>query len=202
MSERQLLEQLESLHLLSEEIAALHDLADVYEQALTYGLALTGSPMGFIGLLDDDRRELDIVGMKGIEPTDPTFYERFRRMPVRPSVFVVVITEERSTMANDVADDPNGVGQPPGHPPVDTFLGVPLRVGPTMIEMMGVANKEGGYNASDERFLSTFANGVAVAIDSARLYQRQREMITSLQGFVALAQGPRLVDGADRSWST
>jgi signal transduction histidine kinase len=181
MTERQLLEQLESLHLLSVEIAALHDLADVYEQALTRGLALTGSPMGFIGLLDEGRRELDIVGIKGFEPTDSTFYEQFRRMPVRPSIFGVAITEERSTIANDVAHDPNRVGQPPGHPPVDTFLGVPLRVGPTVIGMMGVANKESGYNESDERLLSTFANQVAVAIDNARLYQHQREMIAGLQ---------------------
>lgn len=181
MTERQLLDQLESLHLLSVEIAALHDLADAYEQALMRGLALTASPMGFIGLLDDDRRELDIVGIKGFEPTDPTFYEQFRRMPVRPSIFGVVITEERSTIANDVAHDPNRVGQPPGHPPVNTFLGVPLRVGATVIGMMGVANKEDGYDASNERFLATFANQVAVAIDNARLYQRQREMIVSLQ---------------------
>jgi signal transduction histidine kinase len=179
--ESQLLEQLRSLHLLSVEIAALHDLADVYDQALTHGLALTGSPMGFIGLLDDERGELDIVGMKGFEPTDPTFYTHFRRMPVRPSVFGVTITEERSTVSNDVALDPNRVGQPPGHPPVETFLGVPLRVGTTVIGMMGVANKAGGYNASDERLLSTFANQVAGAIDNARLYEHQREMIASLE---------------------
>jgi GAF domain-containing protein len=183
MVDRQLLEQLESLHLLSVEIAALHDLGDVYERSLTHGLALTDSRMGFVGLLDDDRRELDLVGLKGFEPTDPEFYERFRRMPVRPSVFGVAITQDRSTIANDVEHDPNRVGLPPGHPPVDTFLGVPLRVGKTVIGMMGVAGKEGGYNGSDERLLSTFANQVAVAIDNARLYERLREMIGSLQQF-------------------
>src|SRR3977135_2697880 len=47
--------------------------------------------------------------------------------------------------------------------------------------MMGVAGKEGGYDGSDERLLSTFANQVAVAIDNARLYERLREMIESLQ---------------------
>jgi signal transduction histidine kinase len=183
MTQSQLLQQLESLHVLSVEIAALRDLAAVYEQALTRGLALTGSPMGFIGLLDDDRRELDMVGVKGFEPTDPAFYDRFRRMPVRPSIFGIVVTEDRPTIANDVVHDPNRVGQPPGHPLVDTFLGAPLRVGPTVIGMMGVANKATGYDAADERLLSTFANQVAVAIDNARLYERQREMIASLQHY-------------------
>jgi signal transduction histidine kinase len=183
MVDSQLLEQLESLHLLSVEIAALRDLGDVYERSLTHGLALTDSRMGFVGLLDDNRRELDLVALKGFEPTDPKFYERFRRMPVRPSVFGVTITEDRSTIANDVEHDPNRVGLPPGHPSVDTFLGVPLRVGKTVMGMMGVAGKEGGYDGSDERLLSTFANQVAVAIENARLYERQREMIASLQQF-------------------
>src|SRR5581483_6850073 len=108
-------------------------------------------------------------------------YERFRSKPVRPSVFGVVITENRPHISNDVAHDPLSVGTPPGHPEVRTFLGVPLRVGDEVIGMLGVSNKPGGYGADDERLLSTFANQVAVAIDNARLYQRQQEMIAGLQ---------------------
>jgi two-component system nitrate/nitrite sensor histidine kinase NarX len=47
--------------------------------------------------------------------------------------------------------------------------------------MIGVANRPDGYGADDELILSTFANQVAVAIENARLYERQREMIASLQ---------------------
>jgi signal transduction histidine kinase len=47
--------------------------------------------------------------------------------------------------------------------------------------MVGVANRPGGYDTGNERLLSTFANQVAVAIDNARLYERQREMIAVLQ---------------------
>jgi DNA-binding CsgD family transcriptional regulator len=73
------------------------------------------------------------------------------------------------------------VGQPPGHPRVRTFLGVPLRLGSNVIGMIGVANKAKGYGPGDERLLSTFANQVAVAIDNAGLYQHQRQMIARLQ---------------------
>jgi signal transduction histidine kinase len=54
-------------------------------------------------------------------------------------------------------------------------------VGPTVIGMIGVANKSRAYGPDDERLLSTFANQVAVAIDNARLYERQRDMIGGLQ---------------------
>ena len=49
--------------------------------------------------------------------------------------------------------------------------------------MVGVANNDKGYDADDERLLSTFANQIAVAIDNAMLHQRQQEMIARLQQF-------------------
>jgi signal transduction histidine kinase len=172
--------QLTSLHAISVEIAALRQLSQIYDRALGYGLDLTESVMGFIDLLSDEQIDMDVVAVKGFEPLDPQFFERFRRMPVRPSVFGVVITEGQPHISNDVAHDPLSVGQPPGHPPVRRFLGVPLKVSEKVIGMIGVANKAGGYDAEDARLLSTLANQVAVAIDNARLYTRQREMIDRL----------------------
>ncbi len=163
------------------QIAGLRDLSEIYDLALTYCLALTRSEMGFIDLLSDDHIEMDVVAVKGFAPPDPKFYERFKRMPVRPSVFGRVVLEGRPRISNDVENDPGRIGQPPGHPRVRTFLGVPLRVGDEVIGMIGVANNEKGYGADDERLLSTFANQVAVAIDNAMLHQRDREMIAKLQ---------------------
>jgi GAF domain-containing protein len=174
-------EQLESLYAISVQIASLRDLSEVYDLALNYSVALTQSEMGFIDLVNEDRVDMDVVAVTGFTPSDPKFYERFKRMPVRPSIFGRVITEERPTICDDVENDPTQVGQPPGHPAVRTFLGVPLRLGTGVIGMIGVANKHGGYSADDEQLLSTFANQVAVAIDNAGLYERQRKMITRLQ---------------------
>ena len=174
-------DQLESLYGISVEIASLRDLSEVYDLALTFCLALTQSEMGFVDLLNEDHIDMDIVAVKGFAPSDPKFYERFRRMPVRPSIFGVVVTEGRPNISNDVEHDPARVGQPPGHPPVRTFLGVPLRLGSEVIGMIAVANKQKGYGPEDQRLLSTFANQVAVAIDNAGLYQHQQQMIARLQ---------------------
>ncbi|HEY4465209.1 MAG TPA: GAF domain-containing protein [Streptosporangiaceae bacterium] len=174
-------DQLESLYGISVQIASLRDLSEVYDLALTFCLALTASEMGFIDLLNDGHVDMDVVAVKGFAPPDPMFYDRFKRMPVRPSVFGVVITERRPYISNDVEHDPMRVGQPPGHPVVRTFLGVPLKLGAEVIGMIGVANKNKGYGPDDQRLLSTFANQVAVAIDNAGLYQHQQEMIARLQ---------------------
>jgi signal transduction histidine kinase len=174
-------DQLDSLHSISVEIAALHEISDIEQRALDYCLQLTVSEFGFIGLLVDGPRVMDVAAIEGFERVDEEFYDQFHVMAVRRSVVGVTIQENRPTISNDVPHDPNSVGQPPGHPPVRKFLGVPLRVGTDLIGMVGVANKSDGYDSDDERILTTFANQVAVAIDNARLYERQREMITSLE---------------------
>jgi signal transduction histidine kinase len=166
---------------MSVDVAAQRDLDAIYHRALTYCLDLTVSAMGFIDLVNPDRVDMDVVAVRGFEPADPRFLERFRTMPIRPSVFGIVITDDRSYISNDVPRDPLSVGTPPGHPTVHTFLGVPLHVGPTVIGMIGVCNKHGGYDGDDDRLLSTFANQVAVAIDHGQLIDRQRQMIERLQ---------------------
>ena len=173
-------QQLESLYSISIEVSRLHELPQVLDRALGCCLDLTQSAFGFIGLLNGSQ-EMDVAAIKGVEPSDPRFYEKFRLIPVRPSVFGVVITDRRSKISNDVLHDPDQVGQPPGHPPVRTFMGVPLQVGEKVIGMIGVANKLSGYTADEERLLSTFANQVAVAIENARLYEDQRRMIAELE---------------------
>jgi signal transduction histidine kinase len=173
-------QQLESLYSISIEIARLHELQQVLDRALAFCLDLTQSAFGFIGLLNGSQ-QMDVAAINGFEPLDPNFYDNFRLIPVRPSVFGVVITNGRSKLSNDVLHDPDRVGQPRGHPPVRTFLGVPLQVGDRVIGMIGVANKPSGYTTDEERLLSTFANQVAVAIENARLYEDQRRMIDELE---------------------
>jgi DNA-binding NarL/FixJ family response regulator len=67
-----------------------------------------------------------------------------------------------------------------------------------LIGVLGVANKPGGFDADDERLLSTFANQVAIAIDNARLYEQQRELITRLVSVVDLATSGSVVGGSRR----
>ena len=141
-------EQLASLHSISVEMAGLHELSDIHDLALGYCLQLTDSEFAFTGLLRDTSvgvtasgeievsdNVMDVAAIKGFVPS-ADFYELFHLMALRSSVVGVVITENRSYVANDVGADPHSVGQPRGHPPVRRFLGVPLRLGDTVIGAM------------------------------------------------------------------
>jgi DNA-binding CsgD family transcriptional regulator len=176
------------LYAISVQIASLRILPEIYDLALTYGLALTESETGFIGLVNEGRVDMNLVTVKGFPPPDPQFFERFRRMPLRPTIFGIVIIDGHPNISDDVENDPASAGQPPGHPRVRRFLGVPLRVRDEVIGMIGVGNKRKGYGPEDERLLSTFANQVAVAIDNAMLHelnahlsQAEREQLIALE---------------------
>ncbi len=183
--------QLESLYAISVEIAGLRELSAVMDRALEYCLALTASSFGFVGLVDGPGT-MDVAAIRGFVPDRPDFYERFRKIPIRRTIFGVVILEGRPNISNDVRNDPLQRGAPRGHPPVETFLGVPLKVRDQTIGMIGVANRPGGYGSAHERLLSTFANQVAVAIENARLYERQRQMIADLQQLHARLDAARV----------
>src|SRR5260370_8341579 len=115
------LQQLESLSSSSIEISLLHEMQQLLDRALGFCLDLSQSAFGFIGLLVNEGREMDVAAIKGFEPLDPKFYDDFRLIPVRPSVFGVVITNEQSKISNAVLTDPDRVGPPRGPPPVRTF---------------------------------------------------------------------------------
>ena len=185
-------EQLASLHSISIEIAGLHELQQIHDRALGYCRQLTGSEFAFTGLLRDtdqgviasgqvevSDQVMDIAAIKGFTASSD-FYRLFHLMALRSSVVGVVVKENRSYIANDVDRDPHSVGWPEGHPTVRRFLGAPLRLGTNVIGMIGVANKQSPYDSEDQRLLATFAGQVAVAVDNARLYQGQRQMIAEL----------------------
>jgi signal transduction histidine kinase len=179
--------EIERLYAISVEIAGLQELSRVMDRTLDYCLELTGSQFGFVGLMLQ-ANQVDVAAIKGFEPSDPGFHERFRSIPVRPSVFGTVVITGRSYLSNDVPHDPLHVTAPRGHPGVHTFLGVPLLFGGEVLGMLGVANREGGYSMEQERLLSIFANQVAVAIRNARLYEQQRDMIGRLQQLRSLVE--------------
>ncbi|MEU4498546.1 GAF domain-containing protein [Streptomyces sp. NPDC023998] len=78
-----------------------------------------------------------------------------------------------------ISEHPSSYGFPPHHPPMNTFLGVPIRVRHHVFGNLYLTEKRGGaeFDEEDESVLSTLAVAAGVAIDNARLYEeaKQRE---------------------------
>lgn len=163
--------KLESIYQLATEVVAIRDLQQVLDTSLCHCLSLTQSQFGFIGLTNQEGSALDLAAIQGFD-AEPEFYDQFRLIPLRRSIFGKAILEDRPARSSDALSDTARVGQPKNHPPVRTFLGVPLHVREQTIGMIGVANKSGEYTDEDEHLLVTYASMVAIAIHNANLYEQ------------------------------
>ncbi|MFS8204749.1 GAF domain-containing protein [Streptomyces sp. CWNU-52B] len=93
---------------------------------------------------------------------------------------------------------PASYGFPPHHPPMDTFVGVPIRVRDQVFGNLYLTEKRGGayFDEEDESVLATLAVAAGVAIDNARLYEESRLRERWLQASAEITH--RLMSGSDR----
>lgn len=176
--------RLDALYHLSVELSAQRSVESVLNTALQQCLELTDSQFGFIGLTINQNEELDVVATVGFEMA-PDFYQSNHIIPLRPNIFSFVILNDKAIRTADARVDPRRVGQPQDHPPVNTFLGVPLRMQDKPIGMIGVANRPTEYELEHEQLLTTYAAQVAILIRNAQLYDELKATNESLEKMVA-----------------
>lgn len=87
----------------------------------------------------------------------------------------------RVVISSDPASDPRASGRPGGHPPLDSFLGMPVFRGGVLIGQLGVANRPGGYDDALVEFLRPFASAVGNLIDAYRADAERRDALAALE---------------------
>lgn len=88
-----------------------------------------------------------------------------------------IIREGRTMRLPDLGADPRSVGFPANHPPMRSFLGVPIRVEDRAVGNLYLTEKIGGdFDRDDERLVETFARHAGLAIHNARLHEQLSEL--------------------------
>ncbi|MGW1187829.1 GAF domain-containing sensor histidine kinase [Streptomyces sp. NPDC002559] len=97
----------------------------------------------------------------------------------------------------DLTADPRFAGFPPGHPPMRTFLGVPIRVQDEIFGNLYLAEKDDGaeFNDYDLHMVRVLATEAGIAIGNARLYEAARQRERWIDGSVAVTTA--LLSGGD-----
>ena len=90
----------------------------------------------------------------------------------------LIIKENRSFRIPDIAVDPRRHGFPPNHPPMHSFLGVPITVKGRSVGNLYLTDKSGAaeFSAADERLVETFAVHAGIAIENARLHEQVQRL--------------------------
>jgi signal transduction histidine kinase len=102
--------------------------------------------------------------------------ERIGHLPEGRGVLGVLIDDPRPLRVDDVAKHPASVGFPKNHPPMQTFLGVPVRVHDEVFGNLYLTEKAGGrpFTPDDEALVEALAAAAGIAVGNARLYEQSR----------------------------
>ena len=87
----------------------------------------------------------------------------------------------RLVISNSPGDDPRSGGLPPGHPPLKSFMGIPMFARGDLVGVAGVANRPGGYTENDAVFLEPLINACAAILLAVRSKKSEREYTLMLQ---------------------
>ncbi len=173
-------ERLRSLIDAGVAIASGLDPDQVLEKVVRAACDLTGARYGALGVLDESGRRLSQFITHGIE-------DEVRRaigdLPRGRGILGVLITDARPLRLGDIGTDPRSVGFPANHPPMRTFLGVPVHAGGQVFGNLYLTEKDGGgeFTPDDEQVVVLLAAQAGVAIQNARLFAESRKHVQALK---------------------
>lgn len=171
--------RLERLLEIGRELTGVLDLDRVLTLALNAARELTGARYAALGVLDEHREKLERFITVGI---DQEKEEEIGAPPHGHGVLGLLIRDRQPLRLEDVSEHPASVGVPAGHPPMRSFLGVPLVLeGEAWGNFYLTEKDEGAFTAADQHTVEVLAGWVATAIGNAQLYQDIAQQRDELQ---------------------
>ena len=121
-------------------------------------------------MIDESGEELERFVTTGI---DAEQHAAIGELPRGRGILGVLIRDATALRLPKLGDDPRSVGFPPNHPPMSTFLGVPVMLRGVAYGNLYLTEKDGGgeFTDEDEEIVGLLAAQAAVAIENARLYE-------------------------------
>ncbi|GAA2673494.1 sensor histidine kinase [Actinoplanes palleronii] len=147
------------------------NLPSVLQHVVEAARELTGARYAALGTIapGGGLSEFVHVGM----PDD--MVRRIGHLPQGKGLLGALIDDPRPIRLGRIADDARSSGFPAGHPPMDSFLGVPIEIRGTVFGNLYLAESDNGeFSQDDEELARALAATAAVAIDNARLYEFAR----------------------------
>jgi signal transduction histidine kinase len=183
------------LHGLLDAVVAVGaglELPVTLRQIVEAAAALADARYAALGVIGPDKSLVEFVNT-GI---DEATRRRIGHLPSGRGVLGTLIRDPRPIRLADIADHPDSYGFPPHHPPMHTFLGVPVRLRDEVFGNLYLTEKRTGeFTAEDEVVVQALAAAAGVAIENARLFEqtRRRQRWLEASGEITTA----LLSGAD-----
>ncbi len=141
---------------------------------------LAGARYAALGVVDRSGQSLERFLTTGV---DEETRAAIGELPRGRGLLGAVIREGKPVRLHEISDDPRSAGFPRHHPPMHTFLGVPILTRGVVFGNLYLSEKEGGgdFTEEDEDLTQLLAAQAAVAIDNARLYESSTRWLRQLE---------------------
>src|SRR5436190_1583849 len=158
----------------------------VLQKMVETAAALTGARYAALGVLDPGGSRLERFITTGV---DAQTRGQIGDLPTGRGILGVLIRDARPLRLHEIGEDPRSVGFPPGHPPMRSFLGVPVALRGVAYGNLYLTEKEGGapFTEEDEETVILLAAQSAVAIENARLYESATRWSAQLESLNEVA---------------
>lgn len=173
LTREQLEERLAALHRASLELVQDISLESLLERIAIVACEQVSARYAAVGVLNENG-ELDQFIPIGMTPTE---IKKMTRPPRGLGLIGALMNTRQTIRLADISNDPRSTGFPPHHPTMETFLGVPIRLGESQLGQIYLTEKTDGseFTHEDEIVIETLAAYAAVAISNARLYKELRQ---------------------------
>ncbi|MFG2867439.1 GAF domain-containing protein [Streptomyces sp. NPDC048338] len=148
------------------------DLAHVLHGIVEAAVSLVDAEYGALGVIGDDRKFSEFLPV-GI---DDDLRREIGALPMGHGILGELIRHPEPLRLSELSEHPASYGFPPHHPPMHSFLGVPIRVRNKVFGNLYLTEKRGGadFDTEDEAVVTTLAVAAGIAIENARLYEEGR----------------------------
>ena len=179
ITERLELERLRTLIDVGGLIVSELDLDEVLGSVLEAACKLTGARFAALGVLNEGRNELERFITRGI---DDDVARMIGDLPHGRGVLGVVIDHPEPLRLSRVGDHPASYGFPAGHPPMASFLGVPIFIrGKAWGNLYLTEKQDGEFDDGDEEAIIVLARWAGIAVENARLFAAAEARGTELR---------------------
>ena len=169
------------------------DLESTLRRIVETAVGLVDASYGALGVIGEDKRLAEFIPV-GLSPEE---IERIHHWPEGRGLLGLLIEDSRPLRLANIASHPASSGFPHGHPPMGSFLGVPVRVRDEVFGNLYLTNKRSGgeFTEDDEAVLLALGAAAGVAIENARLYEAARRQQRWIQASAEVTT--RLLSGSD-----
>lgn len=170
------------------------DIEQVLRHIVDAAVTLVDAQYGALGVVSPDGRLERFIHV-GIAPD---LAAQIGHLPEGHGLLGAVIDSDDPIRLEEIGGDPRSIGFPAHHPPMHSFLGVPIRVCGESFSILYLANRSGGeFTVEDEELVTALAATAGIAIDNARLYadsQRREHLNAALNDVTAALLAPDTSD--------